>query len=491
MQSLPIAVLRITPEGKIINANKKTFDLLGITLEQIKNTPAVKLFSPFYHNELQSIFNKCLNSNKACKIDRVIGFGNSPRTVLNLYVQKIEDDSSPSLLVGVQDLTAIEESNKILAKTSEYLQALLDNMADGVISIDSEGTIKSINLATSQIFGLSDEKIKGVKITHIVPNFDMHILQNRPNENTHNAPLKKGCSKYELFGQKANGQKFPLTLTLSKMNIEGEKIFCGIIQDISGQKKYEETLKQKNEELIRINEDMEQFVYMVSHDLQEPLRAINNYFQIFNSTNPDAQETPYFDKISKCIDRMKNLIQGILQYSQIDVRNEYFSYINMDKMLNDFSETFTETDSQKKVFIKLENIHSVRGYKPLVEVLFQNLLLNGIKYNKNKEVMLHIDSDIWAENEEMIIYSVKDNGIGIPAESQAKIFKMFQRLHSAEEYKGLGIGLASCKKIVELHQGKIWTESNESEGTTFYFTLPKYNQAELEDPQIMYNLFKA
>jgi PAS domain S-box-containing protein len=244
----------------------------------------------------------------------------------------------------------------------------------------------------------------------------------------------------------------------------------GTIYDITEQKQKEAEIKQKSEELLRSNQELEQFAYVASHDLQEPLRMVTSYVQLLEKRYKDKLDEDANDFINFAVDgsnRMRTLINSLLEYSRVN-RIKPFELINTNFLLEEILQNLISQIEENKAVIKCDELPSIYGDPVLIGQLFQNLITNAIKFKGEKKPEIIISCK---KTKNELLFLVKDNGIGIPQEYAQKIFVIFQRLHNKEKYQGTGIGLAICKKIVERHGGKIWVESKINEGASFYFTI--------------------
>ena len=233
-----------------------------------------------------------------------------------------------------------------------------------------------------------------------------------------------------------------------------------------------QTLEQFNICLEQSNTDLEQFAYVISHDLQEPLRAMTVFSQLLeqkyqSQLDPTAQT--YLTHIMEGGMRMQALIDGILAISRVTHQGQTVEPVEFQQILKLTLENLQTSLSEAQATVTYDPLPTLTADKNLMLQLFQNLIGNAIKFRGPDPPTVHItathQTDCW-------VFQVQDNGIGIPPEQQTRIFKLFQRLHTRREREGYGIGLAICKKIVERHQGRIWVESNLQQGSTFYFTLP-------------------
>jgi light-regulated signal transduction histidine kinase (bacteriophytochrome) len=250
-------------------------------------------------------------------------------------------------------------------------------------------------------------------------------------------------------------------------------------RDVTELKKAENILKLKIGELTHLNEELEQFAYISSHDLQEPLRMITSYLQLLQRKyqgNLDDKADKYINFAIDGAARMQNLIIDLLEYSRVGTVDEEPESIDCEFILDKVLSNIKAVIKENNATISHDPLPEVMADSTQLVQVFQNLILNGIKFHGEETPKIHIAAEKKASE---WVFSVQDNGIGIDPQYSERIFEIFKRLNSRERYPGTGIGLAICKKIIERHGGRIWVESELGKGSTFYFTLP-INSAEFQ-----------
>lgn len=272
---------------------------------------------------------------------------------------------------------------------------------------------------------------------------------------------KSGCVDYLLK---------PLNLDLVRNKVK----FCmSLHQRILENEELIKQLKESEIELTRSNEELQQFAYVASHDLQEPIRMVRSYVQLFAKkyqSSIDEKADKYISYISEGSERMHNLIGDLLVISRVNSKEKSFEELDLNKILSavkvDLKLLIDETEAQ----IEYDELPTVHGDAVQLRQIFQNLISNSIKFRSESTPHIKITFN---EKDNQYVFAVKDNGIGINPKYFQQIFVIFQRLHTRDKYPGSGIGLSLCKKIIERHGGELWIESDEGAGSTFYFNLMK------------------
>jgi light-regulated signal transduction histidine kinase (bacteriophytochrome) len=268
-----------------------------------------------------------------------------------------------------------------------------------------------------------------------------------------------------------------MDLAVSETRLDDRRIFTGIVRDISSRKQTEQNLSRQAEDLARSNVELERFAYVASHDLQEPMRTVRSFAQLLKrrcaeQLTGDAVE--YLQFISGGVERMQTLINDLLAYSRVSSQGAAFARADCGQILSMVLDSLHATIQAQHATITYDALPVVVGDATQIGQVLQNLIANAIKFHGQRAPCIHISA---VEKPDHWVFAVRDNGIGISPEYFERIFIIFQRLHTIEEYGGTGIGLAICKKIIERHGGRIWVESKVGEGTTFSFSIPKREAA--------------
>ncbi len=246
--------------------------------------------------------------------------------------------------------------------------------------------------------------------------------------------------------------------------------------ELDERRRAEQRLAKYTEDLARSNQELEQFAYVTSHDLQEPLRMVASFTQLLarryrGRLDQDADE--FIGFAVEGATRMQNLLNDLLAYSRVGTRGKPFVPVDCNMVFKQARDNLAKTVEESGALIFLDPLPVVRGDEVQLIQLFQNLLANAIKFRGSEMPQVQVSA---RKKGHEWIFSIKDNGIGIDPEHHERIFVIFQRLHARSEFPGTGIGLAICKKIVNRHGGRIWVESQPGKGSTFYFSIPEGDQ---------------
>lgn len=284
--------------------------------------------------------------------------------------------------------------------------------------------------------------------------------------------FEAGHATVEASFVSKSGQRRPYFFTGRFLLLDGAPCVVGMGIDMSERKRTEQALEERTTELVRSNADLEQFAYVCSHDLQEPLRAVATYTQLLAQRYQDTLDTEaasMIARVTSAVQRMQTLIRDLLAYSRVDTRSSDFQPHSCEAILQDVLDNLQTAVTETGAEVSHDPLPTILGDEVQLRQLFQNLIGNALKFHGVAAPRVHISAVMQPH---AWLFSVRDNGIGIEQEYMERIFVIFQRLHTRRAYPGTGVGLAICKKIVERHGGRIWVDSRPGEGAEFLFTLP-------------------
>lgn len=368
------------------------------------------------------------------------------------------------------DLSDMAHTAEELLRADELREALISSSPLPIVVLKATGEILLWNRAAEQVFGWSAREVLGAPLPFIPPE----------RQEEHKAMRAKdlagqGFTGVEIQRKRKDGTPIEVSVSTAPLhNKMGEVIgILSIYVDITAQKQIENDLAWQARELARSNADLQRFAHVVSHDLQEPLRAITSFTQLLanrysGAIDPAAND--FLAHIVKAAQGMNRLINDLLAYSRVlESDNSGFENVDMNAVMSDLLGTLHFAIAEANAVVEFDPLPSVSGRRVAISQLLLNLLTNALKY-RNPATPPHIKITARQEDRNWV-FAVSDNGIGIDPKHQERIFGMFQRLDSTGT-QGSGIGLALCKTIVERHAGHIWVQSSPNQGATFFFTLP-------------------
>ncbi|MES2885178.1 MAG: ATP-binding protein [Pseudomonadota bacterium] len=370
-------------------------------------------------------------------------------------------------------MAARREAETALITANEFRERVMESATNAIYTMDMEGRFTTANRRTAEITGYPIEDLIGQTWANMVREEDLpELYAGYVSTVSGSTPI----TNREISLRQKNGHWVVIVFSIAPLRREG--VIFGVVgaaEDITERKHAEAELKARAEELSRSNQELEQFAYVASHDLQEPLRTVTGFAQLLGRRYQgrlDAEADEFIGFITSGVVRMKSLIEDLLAYSRVQREHHAAGVVALDAVLATALANLGAAIQATGATVTHTSLPELAVDPRQFAQLFQNLIGNAIKFRGEAAPLVHLSAEA---READWLFSISDNGIGIDAQSAGRVFMLFQRLHSRDQYEGNGIGLTICKKIVELHGGRIWVEPTPAgaSGTVFRFTLPK------------------
>ncbi len=469
VESSPIALIQIDVQGKVVFVNSYVETLFCYNKGELLGQNILLLLPERFHSKL-SLFLQTFQNNvekleEKSKIALFAVTKNGEEFPVEVILSPLVYNNNSLVLATFINITE-------RGKANEQFRLVVESAPNAIILVDSLGEIVMINKQAETLFGYHRKELIGQKMEILVPTrIKDHHPKLRRSFYTNAKARPMGAGR-DLFGLKKDGNEVPIEIGLNPLEKDGETFVLASIIDITERKKSEDAIRLYNKRLEDKNKELEQFTYIASHDLREPLNSINSLIELFIENEGHklgAEGLKQLEFITKSSTRMKELVKGLLDYARLGKKSE-FKPIDFNEVvelaINDLEISVKDSEAR----FSIEKLPVLEAMEMEIRLLFQNLISNAIKYqaaDHAPEINISAKKVKGGWN-----FAVSDNGIGIPADQKEKIFIIFQRLHGRNEYDGIGIGLSHCRKIVELHDGKIWVDSELNNGSTFYFFIP-------------------
>ena len=383
------------------------------------------------------------------------------------------EGKTASLVGTCLDITERKQAERALRASEAQYRTVVDNIPQKVFVKGRDFRWVSVNLLFAHDLGKKPEEIVGKNDYDLFPKDladkyradDKRIMETGATDEYDEEYVEKGELRIvHTIKTPVRDEAGTITGVL------------GVFWDVTERRRAEEALRTSNEALLRSNQELEQFAYVASHDLQEPLRMVSSYTQLLAQRYNDKLDQDAMDFIGYAVDganRMQRLIEDLLKYSRVATRGQPPTLLDTHDALGEAVRNLQAAIQETGALVTNDDLPRVLGDQIQIVQIFQNLVANGIKFHKPGEPpRVHVSAERNVEQPSFWTFKVADNGIGIEPRHFARLFVIFQRLNGKQEYPGTGIGLALCKRIVERHGGKIWIESKAGKGTTLFFTLP-------------------
>jgi PAS domain S-box-containing protein len=393
---------------------------------------------------------------------------------IEIMLSPLENAEGILVTAAIRNISGRKTAEEALRQSEERLRLVVSNVTDyAILMLDLDGRVVSWNEGAEKIKGYRAEEIIGQHFSCFYPAEE--ITNGKPAFELARA-TRNGRSEDEGWRVRKDGSRFYANVVVTALYDETGLLrgFGKITRDITERKKSEEHLVKTAEELKRSNDQLEQFAYVASHDLQEPLRMVASYTQLLARRYRGRLDSDADEFIAYAVDgcnRMQGLIRDLLAYSRSGENGKPHRKISGEGALQEALSNLRATIEESGAVVTHDSLPAIMTDDTQLVQVLQNLIGNAIKYRSAAIPNVHISAAKNGGKE--WVFSVRDNGLGIPSQYFERIFILFQRLHGRQEFNGTGIGLAICKKIVERLGGRIWVESQPEKGSTFYFSLPE------------------
>lgn len=398
---------------------------------------------------------------------------------VDISLSAVKSDDGLLVFTGIRDVTWRQQTERQMHESEARFRAVAETAADAVVIAGSDGTIAYLNRAAEEMFGHKLDDVTGQPLTLLMP------------ERFHRAH-REGLNRYletgtphvigktlELTGLKKDGSEFPLELSLATWSMNNAIFFSGLIRDVSERKRSEQqirglnaSLSTRNIELEILNDELEAFSYSVSHDLRAPLRAIDGFSRILLNEYEAALDVTgrdYLARVRRATQSMGTLIDSLLRLSRVTRAELSLEEVDLSRLAHEVVDNLRHDDPDRDIDCDIATGIKALADRRLMHITLENLLGNAWKFTSRKG-SARIEFGVQTDKAETV-YFIKDNGAGFDARYIEKLFDPFQRLHDSSEFSGTGIGLATVKRIVQKHGGRVWAEGEVGKGAVFYFTL--------------------
>ena len=393
---------------------------------------------------------------------------------IEIMLSPLESAEGILVTAAIRNISVRKDAETHLAQMEGRYRGLLEAAPDAMVVVNQAGEIVLLNVQAEKQFGYSRDELVGQQVKNIIPEgFAERLIADGTRTATEALAQQIGTG-IELNGRRRDGSEFPIEIMLSPLESAEGILVTAAIRDITERKKSEEHLVKTVGELKRSNDELQQFAYVSSHDLQEPLRMVTSYTQLLAGRYKGRLDSDADEFIAFAVDgcnRMQGLIKDLLAYSRAGTNGKVLHEVSAENALKEALANLRATIDQSSAVVTHDALPAIRTDETQLTQVFQNLVGNAIKYHGTEVPQVHVSATKNGGNE--WTFSVRDNGLGIDPQYFERIFILFQRLHGRDEFDGTGIGLAICKKILERLGGRIWVESQPEKGSTFYFALPE------------------
>lgn len=468
LDTVPVGMLTFKTSGECAYANENAAYIIGTTVEGLlaQNFRALESWK---NSGMYDLAEKAIARGVPVVADvhHLSTFGKEAWLTASAVAFRSKEEDQ--LLLTITDITERKKAEDSLRLENERFLRFSESNIVGIVIADVTGKIILANDYFLNILGVTREDFVSGKVDwrEFTPPEWLQADEKAIAELREHGV----CEPYEKEYVRGDGTLVPVYVANAMLPGPEEQV-AAFVLDITERKRAEVALQRTADDLLRSNAELEQFAYVASHDLQEPLRMVSSYVQLLAKRYQGKLDSDADEFIAYAVDgakRMQALINDLLAYSRVGRLGHEFSPVSVEYLLVDVLTDLQLTIEESGAAITHDALPVVRGDPIQLASVLQNLLLNAIKFRSAEPPCIHIGL---CRNQDKWVFSVKDNGIGIDPKFSERIFVIFQRLHNRESYSGTGIGLAICKRVIQRHGGRIWVESELGKGSIFHFTLP-------------------
>jgi PAS domain S-box-containing protein len=478
LEAAPDAMVVVNPAGEIVLLNVQAENQFGYSRDELVGQRVKNIIPEGFAERLIADGTRSAADALAQQIGTGIELNgrrkNGTEFPIEIMLSPLESAEGVLVTAAIRNIATRKDAETHLAQMEGRYRGLLEAAPDAMVVVNPAGEIVLLNVQAEKQFGYHRDELVGQKVKNIIPEGFAERLIADGTRSAAEALAQQIGTGIELNGRRKDGTEFPIEIMLSPLESAEGVLVTAAIRNITERKKSEEQLAKTMGELKRSNEELQQFAYVSSHDLQEPLRMVTSYTQLLAGRYKGRLDSDADEFIAFAVDgchRMQGLIKDLLVYSRAGTNGRVLREVSAENALKEALANLRATIDQSGAVVTHDALPAVRTDETQLTQVFQNLVGNAIKYHGAEVPRVHVSvtkngGDEW-------IFSVRDNGLGIDPQYFDRIFILFQRLHGRDEFEGTGIGLAICKKILERLGGRIWVESQANKGSTFYFALPE------------------
>jgi PAS domain S-box-containing protein len=467
-------------EGRYLLINRHYEKLFDIRKEEAVGKSDSDLFPQYAADSFRAADRRVLKERRPLEMEEVIPHRDGPHTYISIKFPLLDAEGEPYGVCSVStDITERMRAEQQVRESQEQFRRIIDTAQEAFVSIDERSIITGWNQQAETTFGWSRSQAIGRSIVDLIipdryrkKHYDgvAHFLE------TGSGPVLR--RRLELMATHRDGREFPIEIAVSAMRTKTGYVFNAFLHDISERKRAEELariksgLERQTAELKRSNLELAQFAHVASHDLSEPLRTVSRYVQLIDTRYRGKLDDDADEFIGYAVEgaaRMQALVNALNAYSTLGSAEHEPVPVDSSRVVMQTIDALAAQIADADASVTFDPLPTVPGDPRQLGEVFQNLISNALKFVKDGPPQVHVSAE---RMDDSWCFTVRDNGIGIKPEHRTRIFEMFRRLHSRDQYGGTGIGLTICRKIVTRHGGRIWVEEAPGGGSMFRFTVP-------------------